>query len=66
VADGVLVVVRPDHTPRKLLFRTLESVPPEKLLGVLMNQVPQWFLSKFTGHDYYGHYYGGGYAGKSS
>lgn len=64
VADGVLMVVRPDHTPRKLLFRTLESVPPEKLLGVLMNQVPQWFLSRFTGHDYYAHYYAG-YASRS-
>jgi capsular exopolysaccharide synthesis family protein len=61
IADGILLVVRPDHTPRKLLFHALESVPREKLLGVLLNQVPRWFLSSSIGKDYYAKYYGAEY-----
>jgi capsular exopolysaccharide synthesis family protein len=63
VSEGVLLVIRPDHTPRKLLFRSIESIPSEKLLGVLMNQVPRWFLSRFTGPDYYSQYGGKEYTG---
>ena len=65
VADGVLMVVRPDHTPRKLLFRTLEAIPPEKLIGVLLNQVPNWILSGLADRDYYSQYYAKEYAGRS-
>ncbi len=54
VCDGIALVVRPDHTNRALLRKALESVPKEKLLGVMLNCVPAWSLS----HQYdASHYY---------
>lgn len=53
-SDGVIVVVRPDHTNRQACKKALDSVPKEKSLGVVMNCVPEWFLSKTHG---YGAYY---------
>jgi capsular exopolysaccharide synthesis family protein len=43
MCDGVLVVVRPDHTKRSLYSRAIEAVPKEKLLGILLNDVKPWF-----------------------
>jgi capsular exopolysaccharide synthesis family protein len=51
--DGVILVVRPDHTNRKLFMRALEIVPKERLVGVLLNCVRDWFLWK-TQDYYYG------------
>jgi capsular exopolysaccharide synthesis family protein len=50
-ADGVILVIRPDHTRRELAMRALNSIPKEKFLGVVMNCVDKWFLKK----DYYGY-----------
>jgi capsular exopolysaccharide synthesis family protein len=50
--DGVIVVVRPDHTSRPACKRALESVPKDKLLGVLLNCVTPWFLGGTSGYDY--------------
>ncbi len=44
MCDGVLVVVRPDHTKRSVYTLALESVPKEKLLGVLLNDEKPWFM----------------------
>jgi capsular exopolysaccharide synthesis family protein len=55
--DGVLVVVRPDHTNRKMCKSTLETVPAEKMMGVVMNCVEEWILSgvaSTSGYYYYG------------
>ena len=52
VADAVILVVRPDHTNRSLCLKALESIPQEKLLGVIINSVTDWFLSRALGHDY--------------
>ncbi|HKW98503.1 MAG TPA: CpsD/CapB family tyrosine-protein kinase [Bryobacteraceae bacterium] len=49
--DGVVLVVRPDHTNRKLCLQAIEMVPKERLVGVLMNCVRDWFLWKTR--DYY-------------
>jgi protein-tyrosine kinase len=54
-ADGTILVVRPDHTKRAACFKALETVPREKLLGVLLNCEHDWFLNK---HDGYGYGYG--------
>jgi capsular exopolysaccharide synthesis family protein len=51
VCDGVVVVVRPDNSNRKLCFKALETVPKEKFVGVLVNCFPEWFLWKT--HEYY-------------
>ena len=53
VCDGVILVVRPDHTNRRLCQKSLESIPKAKFLGVLLNCVPDWSPSKSTGADYY-------------
>jgi capsular exopolysaccharide synthesis family protein len=52
--DGVILIVRPDHTPRKLLDKTIEAVRKDKLIGVVLNDVPEWFLWK---HQHYSQYY---------
>jgi len=54
-ADGVIVVIRPDHTSRQACSEALESIPKNKLLGVVMNRVSEWFLSKSYGYS--GYYY---------
>jgi capsular exopolysaccharide synthesis family protein len=48
-ADGVILVVRPDHTRRELAMKAVNSIPKDKFLGVVMNGVEKWFLKK----DYY-------------
>ena len=51
--DGVVVVVRPDHTNRELCLKALNNIPKERLLGVLMNCVRDWFLWKTADRYYY-------------
>ena len=57
VCDGVILVVRPDHTNRQLCQRSLEAVPKAQLLGVLLNCVPEWSLARGAG-AYYSYYAG--------
>jgi len=59
--DGVVLVVRPDHTSRPLLTRALAKVKG-KLIGVLINDVEDWFLWKRGSPSY--HYYQNGSTGK--
>jgi receptor protein-tyrosine kinase len=54
--DGVVLVARPDKTSRMGLFKALEVVPEAKLIGVVMNCVPDWFLGR---NYYYAPYYYG-------
>jgi capsular exopolysaccharide synthesis family protein len=53
VCDGVILVVRPDHTNRLLCQKSLENIPKTKFLGVLLNCVPDWSPAKGVGADYY-------------
>jgi capsular exopolysaccharide synthesis family protein len=55
-ADGVVIVVRPDHTNRSLAFKALESIPSEKNLGLVVNRALDWFLFR-PDHPYYYHDY---------
>ena len=52
-ADGILVVLRPDHTNRGAAMDILASVPKDKMLGVVMNHVKPWFLWSKTHSSYY-------------
>ena len=52
-SDGMLVVVRPDHTNRTHCMSALKAVPPEKMLGVIVNAVKPWFLNKPQDSYYY-------------
>ncbi len=59
--DGVVLVVRQDHTNRMLWMRSLDSVPEDKLIGVVMNCIKPWFLGRGLGYYqyyYYSKYYG--------
>jgi capsular exopolysaccharide synthesis family protein len=53
--DGLILVVRPDHSDRQLCLRALERVPKNKLLGVVLNGLSKWWLHKSYGYgsDYY-------------
>jgi capsular exopolysaccharide synthesis family protein len=53
VCDGVVLVVRPDHTNRQLYEKALKVVPRSKFLGVVLNCVPDWSLARQGGSDYY-------------
>jgi capsular exopolysaccharide synthesis family protein len=52
VCDGVVLVVRPDHTDRKLCMGALKTVG-QKLIGVLINDAIEWFLWKRQRSHYY-------------
>lgn len=52
--DGVIVVIRPDHTDRTLSAKAFELIPREKTLGVVLNCAYQWFLWKTHEAYYYG------------
>lgn len=53
-ADGMLLVVRPDHTNRTRWLNAVKAVPREKMLGVVVNGVKEWFLNRPTNTYYYG------------
>jgi len=59
--DGVVLVVRPDHTSRLLLANALAKVKG-KLAGVLINDVQDWCLWKRGSPSY--HYYQNGSRGR--
>jgi capsular exopolysaccharide synthesis family protein len=51
--DGIVLVVRPDHTDRKTFTKVLETVPKDKLIGTVLNCVEDWFLYKTQNYGYY-------------
>lgn len=55
-ADGVVTVVRPDHTKRSLAFKAMELVSPEKQLGLVINCAARWVLFRPPNPYYYGEY----------
>ena len=52
--DGVILVIRPDHTDRDLCKQAFDRIPDEKRLGVVMNCAEEWFLWKTHESYYYG------------
>jgi len=53
VCEGVVLVIRPDHTNRTLALAAIEKLRP-KLTGVVINATPEWFLwKKPANHGYY-------------
>lgn len=51
--DGIVLVVRQDHTNRQLWRKALETVPKQKQLGVILNCAREWFLWKTNSYYYY-------------
>jgi capsular exopolysaccharide synthesis family protein len=56
VCQGVVLVVRPGHTNRKLLQKTIDQMPADRFLGVVVNAVDDWFLWRTQGNYYDGYY----------
>jgi len=56
--DGVVVVVRQDHSDRAAFQKALGAVPPDKRIGVILNSSQDWWLAKTAGYYYYGDYEG--------
>jgi capsular exopolysaccharide synthesis family protein len=52
LADGVIIIVRPGHTERNACENALASIPPEQLLGVVVNDSREWPFWKAP-HGYY-------------
>jgi capsular exopolysaccharide synthesis family protein len=50
--DAVVMVARPDHTDRTACMKALQTVPREKLLGIVLNAVENWWLWKSPGYAY--------------
>lgn len=42
--DGVLLVVRPEHTSRQDYIRAVRRIPKAKLLGAVINCVQDWWM----------------------
>jgi capsular exopolysaccharide synthesis family protein len=55
VSDGVLMVARPDHTNRKVCFKALETIPSDKMIGVVLNCLRGWLVDKESA-PYYSYY----------
>jgi capsular exopolysaccharide synthesis family protein len=54
ICDGVLVVVRPDHTNRAIFAKAMEVQQKDKFLGTVVNAVEDWFL--WNTNDHYKYY----------
>ena len=49
-SDGLLLVVRLDHTVRSLLYKALESIPKTKLIGSVINSYRESAFGKPRGY----------------
>lgn len=53
VSDGVLLVVRQDHTTRTAVHNALKAIPAAKRLGVVLNAATSSFFSRRGGYGMY-------------
>jgi len=55
VCDGAVLVMRPDHTKRSSFMRAFAGDSPYRILGTVINESQDWFLSKTEdNYEYYG------------
>jgi capsular exopolysaccharide synthesis family protein len=54
VCDAAVLVMRPDHSDRAACMKALAAVPQDKMLGVVLNCVENWWLWKTPVYGYYG------------
>jgi Mrp family chromosome partitioning ATPase len=52
LADGFLVVVGANRTPRKLVTESLSVIDPEKIVGVVFNKYDQSALRNYSYYTY--------------
>lgn len=53
ICDGVVIVVRPDHSNRTACTKAFQTVSKEKLLGVVLNCVEEWPFWRMPSYRYY-------------
>lgn len=53
VSDGVVMVIRPDHSNRADCLQALESIRDQNLLGVILNGTEDWPFYKSGNSKYY-------------
>jgi Mrp family chromosome partitioning ATPase len=53
LCEGAVLVVRPDHTNRSACFKAIETVAKDKFLGIIVNRVEDWFLTRSHSHQLY-------------
>lgn len=51
--DGIILVVRPDHSNRSACMKALEIMPKRKFFGVVLNCVEDWWLWRTPVYGYY-------------
>jgi len=51
--DAAILVMRPDHSSRAACLQALGSIPQNKMLGVVLNCVENWWLWKTSAYGYY-------------
>jgi Mrp family chromosome partitioning ATPase len=61
LSDGVVLVLRPDHSNRAMGLKAASLIPREKLLGTVINDFKEWAFWK--NRDHYEYYSAG--AGKN-
>jgi len=59
VCDGAILVARPDHSDRQTCFRALDVIGRDKMLGVVLNCVTEWFLGNKNAYSGYFQYAAG-------
>jgi capsular exopolysaccharide synthesis family protein len=52
-SDGVIMVIRPDHTDRNACVKALQCIPKEKFIGTVLNCMQESFFWKSPGYYYY-------------
>jgi capsular exopolysaccharide synthesis family protein len=52
ITDGVVMVVRQDHTKRAAFKKALAAIPTAKMIGLVLNDVSDWFLWPVQGSSY--------------
>jgi capsular exopolysaccharide synthesis family protein len=57
LADGVLFVVEAGRVPYRLIQRSIETVGPERVVGVVLNKVAENELVGGYGYQYYSEYF---------
>lgn len=53
VVDGIVLVARPNHSNRKVLYKGIDQTPKEKFIGIVLNCVEDWFLWRTPDTSYY-------------
>ena len=53
--DGIILILRADHTKRQRCFDSLRAIPGDRLAGGVMNCAPDWFATntRYDGYHYY-------------